>query len=675
MTYTRHLYKQEDNSVGRLASGMSAVSLSVPLQAGQGALFPTTFYSTTTSLGTATLLNCTGIQALGVVAGMIIQNITDGSYAVVLSVSTNSVTTTNLKGGSANIWGNAQKWVVNPFVVTLINYDVDGITILKREKVLIDYRSGDTLYINSSGRGFDGSSAQTFSTNDYVYLFSVAATIDGIQEGLAQILQDIETLPTANEQDALVGSSGAVNSYNKYLTEDEATTFGGGLSQASQNAIQAVGEADATTKANKICQTFIPTLSSEVAIYLYKSANTGTNAGNVIIEFFAVDGSGNPTGAALATTTITAATWNAYPTGNNYITIAYTFTIGTTYALQVRQSTADNANHINLGYQNTNVYANGTLKRYNVTDGWVAITGDLTFSLFGTVNNKIVRRTVTGSIYMALAPSNGTDLTNKTYVDGQITSAINSFPINQQIVGADTVLTTGSTGTKCATDSAGTIMVLIQRIAGTWYITRYANDSGIWYRTHSVTLSWNGSALNSVAILGSYVYVYGLDTSGPTVRVTRFNLADLTSATSMTISGGTPSASDSPRAIHTDGTFVYLSDPAVSGRCKKYSLSGTTLTYVSDIDYTSISYDYGVYNDGTYLYSYTNTGYGDIAIIKYTLATGGAALSTTTRNLNGVFTNPTPIGFIPYTASKFWIVMHGTIDAVKTMATFLIAKP
>lgn len=421
MTYTRRLYKQDDNSIGRLASGMSAVSLSVPLQAGQGALFPTTFYSVTTSLGTATLLNCTGIQALGVVAGMIIHNITDGSYAIVLSVSTNSVTTTNLKGGSSNVWGNTQKWVVNPFVVTLVNYDVDGVTVLKREKVLIDYRTTDTLYVNSAGRGFDGSSAQTFSTNDYCYLFSVAATIDGIQEGLAQIIQDIETLPTADEKAALVGNSGPSTAENPFVNLDDVSAYGIGLTQTTENSDYPVGEADATTKKNKIVQTFRAQNSSIVAVYLYKAANTGTNAGNVIIEFFAVDGSGNPTGSAISTTTVTAATWNGYSTGLNYISIsgAPSLTIGTQYAMVVRQSTSDNANHINVRIATANVYANGVLKRWNTADGWVAETGDLTFQLLFSVSNKIVRRSGL-QIPTALTPSLSTDAASKGYVDSLV---------------------------------------------------------------------------------------------------------------------------------------------------------------------------------------------------------------------------------------------------------------
>jgi len=673
MLYTRRLYKQDDNSVGRLASGMSAVSLSVPLQAGQGALFPTTFYSTTTSLGTATMLNCTGIQALGVVAGMIIQNIDDGSYAVVLSVSTNSVTTTTLKGGTSNIWGNGQKWVVNPFVVTLVAYDTDGVTVLKREKVLIDRRSTDTLFINAAGRGFDGSSAQTFSTNDYCYLFSVSATIDGIQEGLAQILQDIETLPTAGQQQALVGSSGAVNSYNKYLTEDEATVYGGGVTQGSQNATQAVGEANATTKANRICQTFIPTLSSQIAIYLYKLANTGTNAGDVIIEIFAVDGSNNPTGSALATQTITAATWNAYPTGNNYITLTYTFTIGTTYALQVRQSTSDNSNHINLGYQNTDVYAGGSLKRWNVTDGWVAITGDLTFSLFGTANSKLVRRTGTGSIYIAPAPSANTDATNKLYVDNSIAAAITTFPLEQQIVGANNLASI--TNCAIAASSDGNTMVVFQgKSSLPPKISRYVKDKNIWYRTHSVdsASSYGAAAQNgAICIIGSFVYIYFVDNTS-NVYLKRFNLADLTSEATMTLSGGSPSTSNANRAMFTDGTNIYLSNPGVSGEYKRYSISGTTATFSANINYTSMGGDEPAYCDGTNVYQIKGSPL--LNIMKWALA-GGAVVSTTTRNFGGHLTNEVPSGIIPYNATYWYAGIWGTVDSLIQIELSLMTKP
>lgn len=197
----RKLYKHKDNAEGRLNAGISASTLTIPLQSGQGALFPSTLTGSATSGGTTTTLNSTGIQAalsgasLGV--GDIIENVTDGSYAIIKSISTNAIVTTRLKGGSDNTWQNSDVWAINRFVITLVKYDTDGETVLQREKVLIQSRSGDNLTVNTTGRGYDGSTAASFATNDHVYLFMTSAAIDGIQQSLAQAYLDIEELKAA----------------------------------------------------------------------------------------------------------------------------------------------------------------------------------------------------------------------------------------------------------------------------------------------------------------------------------------------------------------------------------------------------------------------------------------------------------------------------------------------
>lgn len=195
--FTRQLYKHKDNVSAQLNAGISAVSTSIVLKTGEGALFPTTYSGAATSGGSATALNDTGIGASGIAVGDIVVNLTDGSHAVVVTVNTNDIVTTTLKGGTDNTWDNADVWIVNPFVVTLINYDTDGTTILKREKVLVNTRSSDTLTVNASGRGFDGSSAQTFSADDYVYLMWTSAADDGILEAISQMVRDIQTNATA----------------------------------------------------------------------------------------------------------------------------------------------------------------------------------------------------------------------------------------------------------------------------------------------------------------------------------------------------------------------------------------------------------------------------------------------------------------------------------------------
>lgn len=210
----RKIYKHKDNVRCQLNAGISASAVTIPLKAGNGAQLPVTYTGSATSLGSSLLLNSTGIGSSGVGVGDIIENITDGSYAVILGVSTNSITTTRLKGGSDNTWQNADKWAVNRFIITLINYDADGVTVLKREKILIDSRSGDNLTVNVSGRGFDGSTAQSFSADDYAFLFLTAAAIDGFGQGFSQLIQDVDKLISQGSGEIYAADSGANDTYS-----------------------------------------------------------------------------------------------------------------------------------------------------------------------------------------------------------------------------------------------------------------------------------------------------------------------------------------------------------------------------------------------------------------------------------------------------------------------------
>jgi hypothetical protein len=84
---------------------------------------------TTTSAGTATLLNDTGAFASygtdgNVKTGMEIYNVPDGSRAVVLrKVSDDQIETTPLTGGTSNDWANAEAWEANQVVVALVDAD------------------------------------------------------------------------------------------------------------------------------------------------------------------------------------------------------------------------------------------------------------------------------------------------------------------------------------------------------------------------------------------------------------------------------------------------------------------------------------------------------------------------------------------------------------------------
>lgn len=72
------------------------------------------FKSTCTSTGSGTTLNdtATDFRTLGLVAGMYVLNITDGSYARVSSTADHALTTTALTGGTLNVWTSADEYLI-----------------------------------------------------------------------------------------------------------------------------------------------------------------------------------------------------------------------------------------------------------------------------------------------------------------------------------------------------------------------------------------------------------------------------------------------------------------------------------------------------------------------------------------------------------------------------------
>src|SRR5688500_4626398 len=118
--------KAKDKAKGQLNAGINASTTTIPLKSGEGAIFPQPYTASATSGGTGTTLNDTGIGASGVAVGDFIHNVTDDSWAVIKTVSANSVTTTKLRGGTDNTWDNADVWRVNEFVVTIAVIDADG---------------------------------------------------------------------------------------------------------------------------------------------------------------------------------------------------------------------------------------------------------------------------------------------------------------------------------------------------------------------------------------------------------------------------------------------------------------------------------------------------------------------------------------------------------------------
>lgn len=148
--------------------------------------------------------------------------------------------------------------------------------------------------------------------------------------------------------------------------------------QTTNHAVaQPVGEADATTKSNKIAQSFVPTKKKLRGFHIDKHADTGTFTGSVTFSIFD-DDSGSPS-IDLSSVDLTNDQWTNFNAGSNFIYLPYRLTPDTKYHLHVSTSTSDTSNHPNLGAYNTDAYAEGSLKDWSTADGWATINQDLYF--------------------------------------------------------------------------------------------------------------------------------------------------------------------------------------------------------------------------------------------------------------------------------------------------------
>ncbi len=208
MPATPVAFGTKDNASGRLNATISPSDVSVPLQSGNGANFPQPYSSTCTSLGSAVLLNGTGISATvggSAVVGKWVWNKTDGSVAVIQSVSTNAIATSRLMGGTLNLWSNADRWCIDPFVVTFgvlstSAYGVQSDGAL--EEALVIGRATDILTVAAAGRGYNATTAQQFASGDFVYLRVTSPIFERFKDVLSVVAvqQDADRTSLATAQ-------------------------------------------------------------------------------------------------------------------------------------------------------------------------------------------------------------------------------------------------------------------------------------------------------------------------------------------------------------------------------------------------------------------------------------------------------------------------------------------
>lgn len=191
-------------------------------------------------------------------------------------------------------------------------------------------------------------------------------------------------LPSADQKAALAGAGGTPSATNKYVTEQGLTALGVDQGQTTANASTSFGEADATTKRNKVAQSFVVGDGVHYlrGVKLRREASVGTFTGTVTVSVQA-DSAGSPSGTPLLTKTFSNAAWHGV-TAANVVSVLFSSelatTPGTTYWIVAEASTADSANCPTLATNSAAAYAAGVLKYRNATDGWVTVSGvDLYF--------------------------------------------------------------------------------------------------------------------------------------------------------------------------------------------------------------------------------------------------------------------------------------------------------
>lgn len=191
---TFKLLSATNDAESKLNSHLLASGTSFTLPSGNGSLYPVGYNANTTSLGTSTTLNKTGIQAeltaLGLGIDDVIKNNTTGYSAVIVSVSTNSVTTSELESG---VWGNGDEVSIGGCSIKLQTKDSNG-NPTKFEKILVKYvdNANDAVYIESRAQA--GTTAQEWTTADYASLVYDEALYNGVKNSVAHLMKKIYDL-------------------------------------------------------------------------------------------------------------------------------------------------------------------------------------------------------------------------------------------------------------------------------------------------------------------------------------------------------------------------------------------------------------------------------------------------------------------------------------------------
>lgn len=472
---------------------------------------------------------------------------------------------------------------------------------------------------------------------------------------------------TIDQKNAIAGSTGTPSSTNKFITQDNTSESTTDQTQTTQNGTIETGEADLTTKKNLIAQSFIPTKTKIRGVTLYKSADTGTFTGTVVVTLQA-DNAGSPSGTPLATATISNITWLATSVGEIECLFASEYssvTPGSLYWIVIDPSTSDTSNHPNMGTNTAGGYTSGSVKYKNTTDSWVAVsTIDLYF------------KTLEGNIAQII----------KTNSTGKMESAFYSpseMPIPaffQELALPSTESITLNEGSIFGSNQDGSVIFVAVEDDTLGNLYRFERDSltGSYLLTHnnSPTIGVPSADNGGIIVIGLYIYFF--TNNAANITCSRFLAADLTGETGMTI----PTVANTDfLAVWTDGVSAYVVSNQSDTTSRKWTLSGTTFTADSTGTVTTGTFDKvnaSSMFDGTSAY-YASIESGTVTIRKLT-AIDGSSFSSTTKKLNDYSDADTGLFIINIDTSRMYIgrafQVYGETGIINArIVLFPITKP
>ena len=308
------------------------------------------------------------------------------------------------------------------------------------------------------------------------------------------------------------------------------------------------------------------------------------------------------------------------------------------------------ANTANTGTATLNVNSLGalTLKKPSAS-GYTALeTGDI-------LANQLVE-----------VMYNGTD----AIVTSTLSSALSSTGLYySQTIGTNlNGVTTGATAFNMFTsETDGSVLYSVLRATNTAAtLERWAKDSsGAYYRTHSVSHSTPGgvnftsnTARFGLAVVGSYIYLSYSHSSTTTV-VFRFDKADFTNETAITISGTAPAGTTDYKQMYTNGTDLIICSNTTTWY--RYTISGTTITNAATVTTITGANVQGCVGDGSNVY-FTDTS---SVISKYSF-TGTLSTSQTRPIASALFGSGETHGLVIGNTSVFYLLRGGIVESNTT---------